>query len=171
MNSESVFPRHAYWIYCKIALVHIPVWEQKFRYSRHSDSITLSLAALVGCGAWDIPFQLQVRPRTDEWQRAASSQCALWMTFVCRSIIITIIINSKHCSSVLFWGQLSGNEVLNWWNGLRCVFFLKMFFIRNNWKPNIRISYTRLVYHEAMLKRQEIILMEASLLITAPLVL
>lgn len=172
MNSESVFPRHAYWIYYKIAWVHIPVWEQKFRCSGHNDSITLSLVALGGCEAWYIPFQLQVRPVTDEWQRAASSQCALWMTFVCRSIIITIIINSKHLSSVLLWGQLSGNEVLNWWNDLRSVIFLKVFFIRNNWEPKIRISYTRpTVYHKAMLKRQEIILMEGSLLIIAPLVL
>lgn len=171
MNSESIFARHAYWIYYKIAWVHIPVWEQKFRCSGHSDSITLSLVALGGCEAWYIPFQLQVRPMIDEWQRATSSQCALWMTFVCRSIIITIIINSKHLLSVLLWGQLSGNEVLNWWNDLRCVIFLTVFFIRNNWEPKIRISYTRPVYHEAMLKRQEIVLMEGSLRIIAPLVL
>lgn len=109
----------------------------------------------------------------DRWMAESSiSQCALWMTFVCRSIIITTIINSKHLSSVLLWGQLSGNEVLNWWNDLRSVIFLKVFFIRNNWEPKIRISYTRpTVYHKAMLKRQEIILMEGSLLIIAPLVL
>lgn len=123
MNSESVFPRHAYWIYYKIAWVHIPVWEQKFWYSGHSDSITLSLVAFAGCEAWYTPFQLPVR------QRAASSQCALWMTSLCRIIIITIIINSKHLSSVLLWGQLSGNEVLNWWNDLRCVIFSKGVFL------------------------------------------